>query len=243
MADGGPDSLHPSESLRTVDSLCEPDPRNLSFARFDATLGGFRSITAADQLSDIAQFTLRDEVPEPVRVHFETAKNLYAYAWFVYRFHAVSEQQALTSLEFALRVRLADEIKRSASRRTRLPRGLHEWLTVALERGAISNDRISWRVECALQRARSRASVEQILEMQRLGLSAMRGDQSTIQPTAEDLNHDWIGSFIDSLPKIRNAYAHGAELLHPTGLGTFRIVCELVNQLFEPIADPASEVA
>lgn len=234
MSDGRLDGLHPSESLRTVDSLCEPDPRNLSFARFDDGIGGFRPITAADQLGDIAQFKLRDEVPEPVRVHFETAKNLYAYAWFVYRFHAVAEQQALTSLEFALRVRLADEIRRSSPKRTRLPRGLHEWLTVALARGAISNDRISWRSEWALQRARSRAPVEQILEMQRLGLSIARVDYSTAQPSAEDLNRDWIGLFIQNLPKIRNAYAHGAELLHPTVLDTFGIVRELVNQLFAP---------
>ena len=234
MSDGRPDELHPSESLRMVDSLCEPDPRNLSFVRFDASAGGFRSVTATDQIGDIAQFTLRDEVPEPVRVHFETAKNLYAYAWFVYRFHAVAEQQALTSLEFALRLRLKDEIAQSPPKRTRLPRGLREWLTVALDRGAISNDQISWRAEWALQRARSRVPFEQILEMQRLGLSKMRVDYSTAQPTAEDLNHDWIGLFIENLPKIRNAYAHGAELLHPTVLETFGIVRELVNQLFAP---------
>ncbi|AXW62554.1 hypothetical protein CJO94_12140 [Ralstonia solanacearum] len=210
----------------------------MGFVRFDGGIGGSRPVTAADQLGDIAQFTLRDEVPEPVRVHFETAKNLYAYAWFVYRFHAVAEQQALTSLEFALRVRLAEELRRASPKRTQLPRGLHKWLTVALQRGAISNDRISWRVEWALQRARSRAPVEQILEMQRLGLSATRIDYSAVQPSAEDLNRDWIGCFIDSLPKIRNAYAHGSELLHPTVLETFGIVCELVNQLFAPITAP-----
>ncbi|XHO04052.1 hypothetical protein ACEQUB_00919 [Ralstonia syzygii] len=235
MSDDRPDGLHPSESLRTVDSLCEPDPRSLGFVRFDDSIGGFRSIAAADQLDDISQFTLLDEVPESVRIHFETAKNLYAYAWFVYRFHAVAEQHALTSLEFALRVRLAEELKQASPKRTQLPRGLHKWLEVALERGAISNDRISWRAEWALQRAMSRAPVEQILEMKRLGLTTMRVDYSTVQPSVEDLSHDWIGSFIDSLPKIRNAYAHGSELLHPTVLETFGIVCELVNQLFMPI--------
>ncbi|MGN7100332.1 hypothetical protein ACTHR6_01900 [Ralstonia holmesii] len=209
----------------------------MDFLRFDDSAGGFRPITAADQLGDIAQFTLRDEVPEPVRVHFETAKNLYAYAWFVYRFHAVAEQHALTSLEFALRARLAEELKQASPKRTQLPRGLQKWLEVALERGAISNNRISWRAEWALQRAKSRAPVEQILEMQRLGLTAMRVDYSNVQPSAEDLNHDWIGSFIDSLPKIRNAYAHGSELLHPTVLNTFGVVCELVNQLFTPITE------
>lgn len=230
--DGSSDALHASEQLRTIDSLCEPDPRNLSFQRLDESTGTFRATTAGDHLVDVAQFKFRAEVPEPVRIHFETAKNLYAYAWFVYRFHAVAEQHALASLEFALRVRLADEIKQSSSGPVRLPRGLHGWLNEALARGAISNDRISWRLEWALQRAKNRAPVKQISEMQRLGLSTMHVDYSNMQPSTEDLNHDWIGAFINSLPKIRNAYAHGGELLHPDILGTFRIVRELVDQLF-----------
>lgn len=229
-----PRTIHPSESLRAIDMLCEPDPRNLGFVRFDSVTGNVRPITAVDQLDDIAQFCLCAEVPESVRVHFETAKNLYAYAWFVYRFHAVAEQQALTSLEFALRERLEGEVTQFPSKGKRRPNGLSGWLNEALVHGLISNTRLSKRIEWALQRARSRAELQMVEEMQRSGTLTAQVDYSSVKPSPEDLDHDWIGVFIDSLPKIRNAYAHGSSLLHPTVLRSFEIVSDLINQLFVP---------
>ncbi|OYD60466.1 UNVERIFIED_ORG: hypothetical protein BDU10_9834 [Burkholderia sp. CF145] len=214
--------------------MCEPDPRNLGFVRFDSVTGNARLATALDQLRDIAQFTLCAEVPESVRVHFETAKNLYAYAWFVYRFHAVAEQQALTSLEFALRERLEGEVAQFPSKGKRQPNGLSGWLNKALAHGLISNAQLSRRMEWALQRARSRADLQMVDAMQRSGTLTAQVDYSSVKPSPEDLDNDWIGVFIDSLPKIRNAYAHGSSLLHPTVLRTFEIVSDLINQLFVP---------
>ena len=224
-------TLAECEALRSIDSLCLPDSRNESFVRFD-NCSGLRSVTAQDQLDDVACFVLGSGVPESVRVHFETAKNLYAYAWFVFRFHAVAEQQALASLEFALRERLVAEVARNPLKGRRRPRGLNAWLEEARVRGVISNERLSWREAWALGRARSRAEFEQIEQMRRLGLTSMQFDYSDVRPSPDDLQHDWLGVFIDSLPKIRNAYAHGSALLHPTVLRTFEIVSELINQLF-----------
>ncbi len=232
--DQSPRTIHPSESLRTIDTLCEPDPRNLGFIRFDSVVGNARPTTALDQLEDVARFTLRTEVPESVRVHFETAKNLYAYAWFVYRFHAVAEQQALTSLEFALRERLEGEVTQFPSKGKRRPNGLSGWLDEALAHRLISNARFTKRIEWALQRARSRAELQMVDQMQRSGTLTAEVDYSSVKPSPEDLDHDWIGVFIDSLPKIRNAYGHGSSLLHPTVLRTFEIVSDLINQLFIP---------
>lgn len=228
MEDG---TLQPCESLRTIESLCEPDVRNGYFSRFDCATGELRPITAEDHLADVASFTLISKVPEPIRVQFETAKNLYAYAWFVFRFYPVAEQHALTSLEFALRERLAAEIERSGTRR---PSGLKGWLTEARKRGAISNDRLSWRAERAMQRARNRAEFQLIEDMQRLGLTETVIDYSNVQPLPEDFDEDWISVFIETLPAIRNRYAHGSDVLHNGVLRTFEIVRELVNQLFSP---------
>lgn len=212
--------------------MCEPDPRNLFFSRFDASGDGLRSATVLDQLNDVAQFSLCAEVPEAVRIHFETAKNLYAYAWFVYRFHGVAEQQALTSLEFALRERLCAEIAQSKGKSACLRKGLGWWLKEALARKVISNERLPRRREWALQRARARAEREKIEEMERTGATSMQVDYSNLHLLPEDLEFDQIGIFIKNLPDIRNAYAHGSSLLHPEVLGTFEIVCNLVNQLF-----------
>lgn len=231
MEDKASDALPPCESLRTIDSLYEPDIRNGFFSRFDRTIGIFRPDTAAEHLEGVASFTLNVAVPESIRIHFETAKNLYAYAWFVYRFYPVAEQQALASLEFALRERLAVEIGQSLPAEAKPPRGLSKLLKEALKQGAISNDRFSWTRERALQRARHRAELQQLHEMQRLGLTTAQVDYSNVEPLPEDFD-DWVGIFIDTLPGIRNTYAHGSDVLHNTVLRTFEIVSELINQVF-----------
>ncbi|WP_176053330.1 hypothetical protein [Paraburkholderia caribensis] len=227
-----PDILDPSESLRTIESLCEPDTRNLAFAGVDAVTGQLRPATAADRIENITQFELRAEVPECVRVHFETARNLYVYAWFVYRFVAVAEQQALTTLEFALRERLEKHLANSTPKGKRQRIGLSYWLEQAVAHGVISNARLSRREEWALRRARSRAEFQVLEEMRRSEVLVVRVDLTSVVPLQEDLEYDWIGVFIESLPKIRNAYAHGSSFLHPTVLHTFEIVSDLIHQLY-----------
>lgn len=85
-----------------------------------------------------------------------------------------------------------------------------------------------------MQRARQRAEFQLIQDMQCLGLTTAQLDYSNVKPTAEDFDEDWIGTFIDTLPALRNTYAHGSDLLHNTVLHTFEIVSELINQLFAP---------
>jgi len=68
--------------------------------------GWVRSITQQDRHEFIAAYDLNPAVPEDIRVQFDTARNLYLYAWNVYRFHVVAEHQALSTLELALRTRL-----------------------------------------------------------------------------------------------------------------------------------------
>ena len=230
MEDG---TLQPCESLRTIESLCEPDVRNGYFSRFDSERGELGPITVDDHLADIKSFTLNSKVPEPIRIQFETARNLYAYAWFVFRFYPIAEQHALTSLEFALRERLAAEVTQSGTKR---PSGLKSWLREARKRGAISNDRFSWRAERAMQRARNRAEFQLIQNMQRRGLTQTVVDYSNVEPLPEDFDEDWIAVFIETLPEIRNRYAHGSDVLHNAVLRTFEIVSELINQLFCPVS-------
>ena len=45
-------------------------------------------------------------VPERLRDHYETCRNLILYSWFVYRFVPVAQLHLYSCLEFALRVRL-----------------------------------------------------------------------------------------------------------------------------------------
>ncbi|HIC7214457.1 hypothetical protein [Burkholderia stabilis] len=161
----------------------------------------------SEHLADVASFGLRVRVPRSVRVHFETAKNLYVYAWFVYRFYPVAEQQALTSLEFALRERLGVDMAQSSREEAQRTRGLKNLLEDARKRELVSNARFSWIEERALQRARQRAEFQQIEEMHRLGLTTVEVDDSNVEQLPEDIDQDWIGTFIDTLPRMVNKHS------------------------------------
>jgi hypothetical protein len=95
------------DALRDPKQATDPDARSEAFAVLDPE--GIRKATLADSHGAIRDFVLNPAVPNSIMVHFETAKNLYLYAWFVYRFYPVAEQQALTALEFALREKLTEK--------------------------------------------------------------------------------------------------------------------------------------
>ncbi len=52
---------------------------------------------------------LNESVPDDVRCHFETARNLALYSWFVYSFNVVGAMHAFSSLEMALRLKAGDK--------------------------------------------------------------------------------------------------------------------------------------
>ena len=81
-------------------------------------------------------------------------------------------------------------------------------------------------------RAEQRAQRELIEEMDRKGLDEALFDPSKVEITDEDRNWDLIAHLSESLPKIRNEYAHGSDMLHSQVLGTFELVAEFINQLW-----------
>ena len=40
----------------------------------------------------------------------------------------------------------------------------------------------------------------------------------------------------ESFPSLRNALAHGSNMLYPSVLGTFEIATDLIGQLFPPVS-------
>lgn len=218
----------PSDALRSPEQATQADIRSEGFVLIDAE--GIRPVTLADRYEDIQSFELNSVVPHSIRVHFETAKNLYLYSWFVYRFFPVAEQQALTSLEFALRQRLPP-LEDTAKGKPQFE-GLALRLRRARELGLIRNEGLQIRGRIAVKRARERYHFETHQKMIRTGATEMIFDDSNIQPNEQDLSVDWITAFVESLPKIRNDYAHGSERLHSTMLQTFEIASDLINQLY-----------
>jgi hypothetical protein len=96
------------EQLKPFNELTEPDERQRFFARFDPSVGDFRSLRPEDTYARIEDVHLHEGVPEAVRSHFATAQNLIAYSWFYYPFNVTAELLAYISVEFALKLRYPD---------------------------------------------------------------------------------------------------------------------------------------
>lgn len=219
------------DALRTPERTLVADDRTGTFVVLGEN--GVRPISLADWHAEISHFELTREVPQDVRIHFENARNLYLYSWFVYRFHAVAEEHAIGSLEYALRLRLINGELVSQAKANRI--GLADLLTHANKNKLIKNKSIKSRVRWATEMARRRYSLLQMEAMNCAGVTEMVFDDSHVVPTDADLEYDWISEFIEVLPKIRNDYAHGSQTLRSNVLRTFDIVCDLINQLFSTL--------
>lgn len=221
------------DKLRLAHQIYEPDSRTHGFVYVNKVTGEVTSKVVEDQHRAVARFSLNETAPIDVAIHFETARNLYLYAWFVYRFYPVAEQQVLASLEFALRERfpefVANEKKNS---RAQIEPGLKKLLKYAISEGVVTNQNFLARERWARERAESRYRNERRELARRAGLESWEEDLSEAVISEEDLNFNWLSKILDILPSIRNDYAHGAFTLHPNVLQSFELVSEIINQLY-----------
>jgi len=97
------------EQFKSLTEVCEPDVRYRGRVDRDKTTGAISETTIESIYSLIEPIALRSTVPEEVRGHFETAKNLALYSWFVYSFNVVAAMHAFSSLEMALRIESGDK--------------------------------------------------------------------------------------------------------------------------------------
>jgi hypothetical protein len=232
------DESFEADALRPVEFICRHDPRTESCAIVDdERTGKFRSLEMADQWQAISYFNLNESVPKNIRIHFDTARNLYLYSWFVYRFYPVAEQHVMATLEYALRERFTDFVARYEQRhRSGQKPGLRELLKYAIENNHVRNDGLPGRARWARRRAHARHSMEQVKLMHASGLDELEIDDSEVVVTEDDLNQDWLGTFLRFIPEIRNDYAHGSATLHSSVLHSFEVVAGIVNQLY-PLED------
>jgi len=225
------------ERLRPATLVCAPDPRNIGLVKVDLTSGTVENLNFDDHHEAIAELTLNASVPTDIIQQFETTKNLYLYAWFIYRFYNVAEQLSLAFLEFALGERLktdigAGKIPSNSKRPT-----LRPLLRYAVDQGIIRNEGFeAWRNRGIIN-SRARVSMEKLHEMTENNLEDISWDESQIEITEEDLDWDFAGMLVNVLPRQRNDYAHGSTVLHNQVLSTIRIVCESINQLY-PRSEP-----
>lgn len=212
------ESVHAADGLRDSVTAFQPDPRN-------------QHLSLDEHHEWIALFKLADAVPQVIRVHFETAKNLWLYAWFAYRFHPVAEGHALATLEFALRERLFED-DRATGKPARSFRGLHALLNAAIVEGLVRVEGLRAMERIARNRAEHRMLLQRIAYMREHRLQEMSYETTPVELAEADRDFDLLGLLLRSLPRIRNDHAHGSSNLHSQVSATFEVVTDLLNQLF-----------
>lgn len=234
--------ISPAEKLRTLESLAFPDPREAGFGRGIADqncLSAENQKHLVKRIQIIDQFKLIDAVPEKIQVQFETAKNLFLYAWFVYRFYPVAERQALSTLEMGLREKLDpqippyDKTKGSSNYRNRsghltlapLLRYVHD------EKLVVNEDFELWwhRVKMNAKSRRNRMHAEKLLN-EEVDSIVFDDDDFTIEE--QDKDYDYFGPLTKLLPKSRNTHSHGTSSIWPPGTVIFEITQTILNKIY-----------
>lgn len=216
--------------LRSVGAICKPDRRS--------PISDFLTnepITIQYQHDAVAKYILHNGVPHDIRIQFETTKNLYLYAWFVYRFFPVAKLHAYTCLELALRERFEAEVVAARVIASEFKPSLRALLSFAVKNGHLKNEHFAvWRHRTEM-RAQQRTEMERFFEMERLNLSEITVDDSDYEITEVDRDHDYLAAILESTPGLRNHYAHGSSSLDNKALGTIQLVAEIINQMY-PVA-------
>lgn len=192
------------EALKPLSQVTEPDVRQSFFVALDCTTGTSRPFTIEDFHRRAASIELHAGVPEKIRSHFETARNLILYSWFFYPFNVTAELAAYTTVEFALRTKFND-------RKTRFKTLLKQ----AVDAGLITDHGFTVPT-------RNAADIREHNE----------GVPAEFQIPEPTLLREYSDNLTRSIPYLRNELAHGTNMLHDHGAFTVRICAELINQLF-----------
>lgn len=202
-----------SDSFRKLCELTTPDRRSEMWGVIDPDTGEFRSIKIEDIHSRLEELELHEGVPEKVRTHFDTTRNLFLYAWFVWRFRAVAEWHASATLELALKIKTEGRVKY-----------LPNLIDHAIRNGWVKNEGFS-----AWQSAKQRYEEQRIFMKEIL----LRAKSESNRADDDGFNYDYVEILSKGLPYLRNEYAHGSNMLGPGIYHHLLTVSEFINQLFE----------
>lgn len=220
------------ELLRQPQEACIADPRSESFAVL--TEDGFRPKTLDDHYRSVSQTFLHEKVPNDIRIQFDTTRNLYLYAWFVYRFYPVARGHAYTALEYALRERFEVDMVAAGTKKRPHGPGLRELLDHASASGHLRNEHFeNWRHRVETH-ARHRTMIEKTKEMRGSEDKAIALCEVAIKIKDADRDFDYVAILVESIPALRNHYAHGSRSLDNQALGAIQVTAEIINQIFLP---------
>lgn len=205
-----------SDSMKPLNQITEPDERQKFFA-----------ISLDDLYEELRGTTIGSGAPSRVRELFNTARDLSLYSWFVYDFHPIAELIGFLALEAALRARAEKEKPALAKKK------LRAIMNHAVTEGWITEEGIIRRRDIARARVQNRKVREAIERMQQAGVDTEPMEEpSEEEITKEAREMNIIKSVCDAAIDLRNAMAHGENLLSQHSHRRLRMTADLINQLF-----------
>lgn len=196
------------DTLKPFNEICCPDSRQTAFILYNRDTGESRERTLHDHYSAIQDIVLNAVVPAKIREHFETARNLLLYSWYVYRFGPVAELHAIASVEFALKVKNGKD-----------KGGLKRLLDLAIKEEWILDS--GFKYYPVIKENLAEYTTDDIY----------RPDNKPDDPDSIDLQA-YCKILAESLPYLRNEMAHGSQMVYPSGTATLAICADVINQLF-----------
>ena len=207
------------QTLKRPNEIFEPDTRSKSFVRFDAA--GERPRTINDHYADISTIRLYDKTPDAIRDEFETIRNLYLYSWYVYEFTvpAIIYAHALVEQAIKEKCKRADVSLEGVG-------GLSKLLKICICKGWLTNAAFPFALEWT--RTEIIPSAKDI-ELPKFRTIPLHG------PTATT----YCEIIANTMPRIRNMYAHGETGLgFPTSCLRYIEKCAcIINALFADLED------
>ena len=161
----------------------------------------------------VAGYSLHEGVPKTVAQHFESARNMWLYAFFSYRLLQVALVQMHVAGEAAVKERAKREginIKSAT---------LEKLLDIAIERRWLLD------VNFEVTADRPQRESEQLEMLRFMGVE----QEPFVGPLHEQ---DYAKGLVKAFRQIRNSLAHGEVILKPNLSWEFTAVRDLINQLF-----------
>lgn len=230
------------DRLTPLDQIAKVDSRNLAFVSVNKQTGESTLLTLESHYKDIAFFALHEYVDDSVITQYDTARNLYTYAWFEYRFFNVAEMQALTVLEYAIKeyvgknnfkaYRKSRAFKGKNDKKVQPPEGLRTLMEYCRDKRLINNEGFSKWHRYPKEQAIHKARRDAYEYLDKSGLTEITWEEPDVSHLQPDPSYDHIQHLIDHTNKIRNTYAHGSGMLYSNVLYTFEMVSEFINQIF-----------
>lgn len=228
MVKNDEEELSDADTLRTPENVISPDPRMADGACVEQR--DFRSLGLEKIYADVRSLELPDMVPKSVKINFETAKNLYLYSFFVYRFGMVAKWHTFNSIELALNKRAIAEPYFNLENVT-LPK-LMRW---AIKRRLIFDRDIGLFVE----EHKSMLYQNYITDLMRRTTSA---GEAYIEKTRDDLinesplqdTQERINAYVNYARSIRNYLSHGYDILWPPHhvVSDLELACDFITAIF-----------